>query len=242
MKNHSRPTTTLFLIESLDGKITTGDVDELDTDLDFKRIRGVKEGLWQYSAIEKTTDIFSLNSGRVMAKIGVNERTKEPKKIGASFIIIDNKPHLTEKGVEYMAKWGKFLYLVTTNKKHPAFKLKEKISGIEIIYYEGGVDLADLLKKMKQQYGARRITIQTGGTLNAAWLRLGLIDNVSIVIAPCLIGGTNTQSLIGGESLHNQEDLKKIKALKLVKNETLKNSYIHLRYKVINETKLERQK
>ena len=48
-----------------------------------------------------------------------------------------------------MTKWGKFLYLVTTNKNHPAFKLKDKLP-IEIIYYENKVDLADLLRKMKQ--------------------------------------------------------------------------------------------
>ena len=234
-KSSGRPITTLFLIQSLDGKITTGDVDERDTDTDFELIKGVKDPLRQYYEIEKRTDIFSLNSGRVMKKIGVNTRTKEPSKAPVNFIVIDSKPHLTAKGVEYMTKWGKFLYLVTTNKNHPAFKLKDKLP-IEIIYYKKEVDLPDLLRTMKRQYKAKRITIQTGGTLNTLWVRQGLIDNVSIVIAPCLIGGTSTQSLMGGESLHTFSDLKKIKALKLVKNETLKNSYIHLRYKVINDT------
>lgn len=232
----NRPTTTLFLIESLDGKITTGDVDELDTDSDFSRIKGVKEGLWQYYNLEKLTDIVSLNSGKVMAKIGVNVKTKEPVKIPVSFIILDNKPHLTKKGVEYLAKWTKILYLVTTNKRHPAYLLKKKFSNIEIIYYENTIDLADLLRKMKQDYKIARVTIQSGGTLNALWLRRGLIDNISVVIAPCLIGGLNTQSLIGGESLHSEEDLTQIKALRLIKNETLKNSYIHLKYKVFNDT------
>ena len=94
-----RPETTLFMIESLDGKITTGDNDELDVDKDFKKIAGVKEGLPQYYELEQQTDLYSLNSGRVMAKIGVNERTKEPEKIDISFVIIDTKPHLNEKGV-----------------------------------------------------------------------------------------------------------------------------------------------
>lgn len=233
-----KPITTLFLITSLDGKITTGDVDELDVDKDYKRIVGVKEGLHQYYELEGQTDPFSLNTGKVMAKIGVNERTKEPAKIGCSFIIIDNKPHLTEKGVEYMAKWVKTLYLVTTNKNHPAYKVKDFHQNIEIISYEKKVDLANLLGTMKKNYGVKRITIQSGGTLNSHWIRQGLIDHVSIVVAPCLIGGTNTQSLIGGESLHNQEDLKKIKVLKLVKCEALKDSYTHLYYDVINDTQI----
>lgn len=231
-----RPITTLFLIESLDGKISTGDNDNLDVDKDFKRIVGVKEGLKQYYDIESRTDIVSLNSGRVMEKIGLNERKEEPEKMPVSFIIIDNKPHLNEKGVEYLAKWVKTLYLVTINKDHPAYKVKENYPNIKVIQYDNEIDLSDLMTKMKNQYGIKRITIQSGGTLNSEWVRKGLIDNVSIVIAPCLIGGVNTQSLIGGESLHTEEDLKLLKALKLVKNETLKNSYIHLKYEVIQET------
>jgi len=174
-----------------------------------------------------------------MAKIGVNERTEKSKKIGCSFILIDNKPRLTEKGTAYMAKWVKTLYLVTTNKDRPVYKIEDKfdnVDNVEIIPYENEVDLADLLEKMKNNYNAERITIQSGGTLNSHWIRQGLIDYVSIVIAPCLIGGSNTQSLIGGESLHNQEDLKKIKSLKLIRCDVLQNSYIHLFYDVIKET------
>jgi 2,5-diamino-6-(ribosylamino)-4(3H)-pyrimidinone 5'-phosphate reductase len=238
MSKLNRPITTLFMLESLDGKISTGDNDELDTDKDFKRITGIKEGVHQYYDIEKTTDLFSLNSGRVMAKIGINERTTEPAKMEVNFIIIDNKPHLTEKGIIYLAKWVSTLYLVTTNKNHPAFELQKKHNNIKIIFYEHTVDLVDLMEKMKTQYQADRITIQSGGTLNAEWLRQGLIDQVSIVIAPCLIGGKNTQSLIGGESLHTQADLKHVKALKLVFCEVLKDSFIHVVYDVIKETEI----
>lgn len=227
---------TLFLLESLDGKISTGDTDNLDVDLDFKRIHGVKEGLSQYYDLEKTTDPFSLNSGRVMAKIGVNTRTTDPQKIGCSFIIIDNQPHLTEAGTTYLSKWVKTLYLVTTNKNHPAFKLKASLPNIEIIFYENKIDFADLFQRMKNEYRAERITIQSGGLLNAQFLKNGLIDEVSIVVAPCLIGGKDTQSLVGGESLHTEEDLKKIKPLVLKNCEVLTNSYIHLTYTVINDT------
>ena len=231
----NRPTTTLFMLSSLDGKISTGDSDEMDVDKDFPKIRGVCEGLQQYYDIEKTTDNFSLNSGRVMAKIGLNERKTTPTKIGCSFVIIDSKPHLTDKGVEYLSKWVKKLYLVTTNKNHPAFKLQKEYDNIEILFYNKKIDLKNLLETMKKKFGCRRITIQSGGTLNVEWLRKGLIDRISLVIAPCLIGGINTQSLIGGESLHIVQELSKIKALQLQKCTVLKHSYLHLLYKVINE-------
>lgn len=232
----SRTYNTLFLMESLDGKISTGDIDSLDVDLDFKRIHGVKEGLSQYYDIEKTTDPYSLNSGRVMAKIGVNTRTNEPTKIGCSFIIIDNKPHLTDAGVTYLSKWVKTLYLVTTNPNHPAFKLKGTLSNVEIIFYEQKLNFSDLFVQMKEKYQAERITIQSGGELNSQFIRQGLIDEVSIVIAPCLIGGKDTQSLIGGESLHKESDLLNIKSLILKDCKALNDSYLHLTYIVANDT------
>ena len=67
-----RPITTLFMLMSVDGKISTGASDHLDVDKDFPKIAGVKEGLHQYYEIEQTTDLWSLNSGRVQAKIGIN--------------------------------------------------------------------------------------------------------------------------------------------------------------------------
>lgn len=226
------------MIESVDGKISTGDVDELDVDKDFKRIVGVKEGLHQYYDLEKQTDPYSLNTGRVMQKIGVNERAEEPTKMGCSFIIIDNKPHLNEKGVEYLAKWVKTLFLVTTNKNHPAYKVKENYSNIVILDYDGEVDLAGLLEKLKSEHGVDRITIQSGGTLNAEWIRKGLIDRLSVVVAPLLVGGKNTSTLIDGESLHTQEDLMKIKTLKLIKCDVLENSYLHATYEVVKDTQI----
>ncbi|PIP86024.1 deaminase [Candidatus Collierbacteria bacterium CG22_combo_CG10-13_8_21_14_all_43_12] len=227
---------TLFLIQSLDGKISTGDSDYLDVDLDFKRIHGVKEGLSQYYDIEKNTDPFSLNSGKVMAKIGVNLRTIKPIKMGCSFIVIDNRPHLTESGVRYLSQWVRTLYLVTTNKTHPAYSLKDSLPNMQILDYEKQIDFTDLFRQMKHNYLAERVTIQSGGQLNAELLRNGLIDEVSIVIAPCLIGGKETQSLIGGESIHTEEDLKRIKPLVLKECRVLDNSYIHLRYQVTNIT------
>ena len=44
----SRAETTLFLLASADGKITSGESDTLDPDWDWKRVHGVKDGLGQY--------------------------------------------------------------------------------------------------------------------------------------------------------------------------------------------------
>ena len=53
-----RPITTLFMLMSVDGKISTGATDDLDVDRDFPKIVGVQEGLHQYYEIEQTTDLW----------------------------------------------------------------------------------------------------------------------------------------------------------------------------------------
>lgn len=233
MEETKRPINTLFMLMSLDGKINSGDSDELDVDRDWCKIDGVKEGLYQYYDIEKTTDWYSLNTGRVMAKIGVNERKEKPQKIDCRFIIIDRKPHLNEKGIEYLCNWVDILFLVTDNKSHPAYRLLDKFDNLKIIYYEN-IDLTKMMEDLKNNYDVERITIQSGGTLNCELLRKNLIDYVNIVIAPILVGGSTTNTLIDGKAISKVEELNKLKALELMETHVLQNSYIQLKYKVLN--------
>lgn len=232
---NSRPETTLFLLVSVDGKISTGDTDEMDVDKYFPRIDGVKEGLQQYYDIEKTTDLFSLNSGRVMEKIGVNEKKEVPPKTPVIFIVIDNEPHLKESGVRYMATKAEKLIIVTTNANHPATLLKDELPNIEVLAYKSEIDFKDMFQRLKSDFGAERVTIQTGGTLNAVFIRGGFIDHLSLVVAPALIGGSNTSGLMDGESLHRANELFKIKSLVLKGATPLEQNYLHLQYDVINQ-------
>ena len=227
-----RPITTLFMLESLDGKINSGNSDNLDADKDWCQIKGVKEGLHQYYEIEATTDYYSLNTGRVMAKIGINDRKEYHEKVDISFIIIDNKPHLNEHGIDYLCNWVEKLILVTTNKNHIAFSLKEKYENLDILYYEV-LDLKTLLTDMKQKYNSEKITIQSGGNLNGKFLREDLIDYVNIVIAPLLVGGRDTSTLIDGDAISTVNELNKLKALQLIECNKLEDSYIQLKYKII---------
>ena len=233
----SRVETTLFLLMSVDGKITSGESDDLDSDRDWRRIRGVKEGLRQYYQLEESIAINSLNTGRVMAKIGVNSRTQVPEKDDRlTFFIVDRKPHLNENGVRHLAQRVGKLYIVTNNPLHPVFSMRSTHANIEVIFYPEDVDLADFLIKIKQQYGIGHLTIESGGTLNSAFIRQGLIDHVVIVVAPLLVGGQATSSLVDGRSLQTEEELVNLKALKLVRCQVLEHSYLRLEYDVINET------
>ena len=225
----NRPITTLFMLESLDGKISTGANDNLDVDKDFPMIDGVKEGLHQYYELEQKTDWFSLNTGRVMAKIGVNDKKEYREKVDVIFVIIDNKPHLNENGIDYLCHWGEKLILVTTNKEHPAFNTKYE--NLDILLYDE-LDLNKLLEDLYSKYNAKRLTIQSGGTLNGLFVRNKLIDYVNIVIAPVLVGGKDVPTLVDGETIKDESELNKLLPLELLECNKLENSYIELKYKV----------
>ncbi len=224
-----RPITTLFMLMSLDGKISPGASDSLDVDKDFPNIAGLKEGLPQYYEIEQTTDLWSFNTGRVQEKMGANEKPF-PKKTPVSFVLLDNS-HLTEHGVKYFCARSKEFVLITTNKNHPAFNVNE--DNLHIIYQDT-LSLEKALIELKETYGCERITIQSGGTLNGMFLREKLFDYVDIVVAPVLIGGKETSTLIDGSSIVNENELGKLGVLSLISCEALENSYIRLRYKVVS--------
>lgn len=236
-----KPVTTLYLLMSVDGKISTGNIDDRDVDKDFPRIIGIKEGVQQYYDIqikEQLTDFYSMLSGRTMAKVGANNKKEKVYKTPVNFVVVDNKPHLNNIGVEYFLQLSKIFYLVTNNKNHPAFDYKNE-ENICIIYFEGEIDFVKLFEQLKNEHGIEKMIIETGGTLNSVLLRKKLIDRLSIIVAPALIGGRETSTLIDGESLQTFEDLEEIKALKLIDVEKLNDSYINLKYEVINETKIE---
>lgn len=223
-----RPITTLYMLMSADGKISTGSTDNMDVDKDLPKINGVREGLHQYYEIEQTTELWSFNTGRVQAKMGVNDKPY-PEKTPVSFVILDNH-HLTEHGVRYFCEFSKDFVLVTQNPEHPAFGINA--DNLHIILQKE-LSLAEMLKTLKSEYGCERITIQSGGTLNSMFLREKLFDYIDIVVAPVLIGGKDTATLIDGESLKDECELDKLGALQLIECKQLEDSYIRLRYKVI---------
>lgn len=224
----TKPITTLFMLMSVDGKISTGASDEFDVDRDFPVINGVREGLHQYYELEQETDLWSFNTGRVQAKIGVNEKDL-PAKTPVSFVLLDNH-HLTEHGVRYFCAKSKTFVLITQNPEHPAFSVKE--DNLHIIKQDT-LDLTDALKRLKADFGCERLTVQSGGTVNGLFLRNKLIDFIDIIVAPVLIGGRNVPTLIDGDSIKSVEDLNLLGVLQLESCEALEDSYVRLRYKVM---------
>jgi 2,5-diamino-6-(ribosylamino)-4(3H)-pyrimidinone 5'-phosphate reductase len=63
-------------------------------------------------------------------------------------------------------------------------------------------------------------------------VREGLVDFVDVVVAPLLVGGRDTPTLVDGPSLASVGELSKLRPLELLGCESLQDSYMRLRYRV----------
>jgi 2,5-diamino-6-(ribosylamino)-4(3H)-pyrimidinone 5'-phosphate reductase len=111
--------------------------------------------------------------------------------------------------------------------------MRDSHSNLDIFEYEDW-DLARVLADVHNKYGAEHLTIQSGGNMNGQFLRDDLIDYVNVVVAPVLVGGRDTSTLIDGEAISSPEELDKIRSMKLIECKALNDSYVQLRYEVIH--------
>lgn len=89
--------------------------------------------------------------------------------------------------------------IIFTTFKTPVTDLG-KLQRIATVYATPGprVDLAEAMRVLSAQHGIRRVLLEGGGTLNAAMLAAGLVDEIRTAIAPVIIGGVQTPSLVDG--------------------------------------------
>jgi 2,5-diamino-6-(ribosylamino)-4(3H)-pyrimidinone 5'-phosphate reductase len=90
------------------------------------------------------------------------------------------------------------------------------------------VDLAAALTELRARHGVGAVRVDAGGTLNGALLRAALVDEISMVIAPYLVGTTAERTLRAVDGLGEGQAPR----LKLVSAGTLRNEHVWLRYKV----------
>jgi 2,5-diamino-6-(ribosylamino)-4(3H)-pyrimidinone 5'-phosphate reductase len=65
------------------------------------------------------------------------------------------------------------------------------------------VDLATALATLAERYGVREVRVDAGGTLNGALVAAGLVDEVSLVVAPYVVGEQPTSVLLADLPLPN---------------------------------------
>jgi 2,5-diamino-6-(ribosylamino)-4(3H)-pyrimidinone 5'-phosphate reductase len=102
--------------------------------------------------------------------------------------------------------------------------------GIErLVAGEERVDLAAALDWLAERHGVRTVRVDSGGTLNGALLRAGLVDEVSVLVHPALVGGTSPRSLFRASDLEHAGG---VVALSLEAMERVRRDVVWLRYTV----------
>lgn len=105
-----------------------------------------------------------------------------------------------------------------------------KKSGMDIITAgEDKVDLRAALEELGDRYGVKTVRVDSGGTLNGVLLREDLVDEVSVLVQPQLVGGTSPRSMFKAPDLGSQEG---VVDLELKSSRKMKGGVLWLRYSV----------
>ena len=100
--------------------------------------------------------------------------------------------------------------------------------GVEVFVHESPrVNLKQMMNTLSE-LGVNRLMVEGGGTINFELMKLGLVDELTIYIAPLIFGGNQAPTLAAGNGFTRNEAI----ALKLEKVETHEDGGILLIYKL----------
>ena len=118
--------------------------------------------------------------------------------------------------------------IFTTNQSSRDQLASLKNSGAEVfVHNEPRVNLISMMQTLKK-IGVDHLMVEGGGTMNFELMRLGLVDELMMYVAPMIFGGANAPTLADGLGLARSDAV----ALKLANVETHEDGGLVLRYKL----------
>lgn len=85
-----------------------------------------------------------------------------------------------------------------------------------------------MLDILHERFGIRRLLLEGGAGINGSLLAAGLVDELSVLIAPALDGGEDVQGIVAFK-----DGLAGRVRLSLIAADTLQHGIVHLRYQVL---------
>jgi 2,5-diamino-6-(ribosylamino)-4(3H)-pyrimidinone 5'-phosphate reductase len=111
---------------------------------------------------------------------------------------------------------------------------------------DGKVDLPGSLERLREEFGIETLVVDTGGVLASVFLEQGLVDELSLVVAPILVGGEHPSLLDAlkiachfdtsdaeGTVLEEESDATEL-SLKLLRCSSLEKGHVHLHYSILD--------
>ncbi len=222
-----RPYVILNAAMTLDGKIAT--------QTGSSNISGEKD-LERVHEIRKECDGIMVGIGTVLAddpRLTVHKIDAKPEDNPVR-IVVDSKGRTpidaritNDDAKTVIAIANEYKDEFKSSDKYETFKNR----GVKFFFSgQNRVDLKALMSYLHEE-GIDRLMLEGGSTLNFSMIKSGLIDEISICVAPMIVGGENAKTFFDGEGFDFMDDAVK---LKLTDSYTLDKDLI-LHYKVLND-------
>ena len=226
-----RPTVICHMLMALDGKIDGPFFSAPETMPALRKYGEVRKFYDCPATIYGTTTMAEGYADGFLSDLPETERTfPREDYLGDS----DVKNYIVSLDDEGVLKWhGKYLEKKGRPKAHVIEVLTEKVSDRYLAYLRGfgisylfagkeTIDCSLLLQKLKTLFGIDRVLLAGGGVTNQAFGTAGLIDELSIVLAPTADGDSDSASLFetGGFSSVSPAAYS-LKAVEQIENDTL---------------------
>lgn len=222
-----RPYVILNAAMTLDGKIATAS--------GSSNISGKKD-LERVHEIRKECDAIMVGIGTVMAddpRLTVHKIDARPEDNPVR-VVVDSRcrtpsdARITNGDAKTIIA-GANEYKEEFMKSETYEKLKKR--GVKF-FFSGNrrVDLKALMNYLHEE-GIDKLMLEGGATLNFSMIRLGLIDEISICVAPMVVGGADAKTFFDGDGFNTMDESVK---LELIDYYPLDKDFI-LNYRVLND-------
>lgn len=190
-----RPYVILNAAMTLDGKIATA--------TGSSNISG-KEDLERVHEIRKECDGIMVGIGTVLAddpRLTVHKIDAKPEDNPVR-VVVDSRCRtpldariINDDAQTVIAVANEYKDEIKSSGKYDALKGK----GVKIFFSGSNrVDLVSLMSYLHEE-GIEKLMLEGGSTLNFSMIKAGLIDEISICIAPMVVGGVNAKTFFDGE-------------------------------------------
>ena len=161
---------------------------------------------------------------------GTENLIYEPKPL---LVIVDSNGRVHNYRMLQKEPWWRDIVVLCSEKTSKSYL--DYLGKRQVHYIIAGderVNIRSALEELNRQHGVNSIRADTGGTLNGVLLRERLVDEVSVLISPMMIGGTSPKTIYSAPDLLTAEG---VVDLKLTHMEKIDDNYVWLIYEIIRE-------